>query len=1415
MSTLLKRFASIFAGFALALFVAGPGIAQGQTVEELQAQIQQLLQTIAQLQAQLAALQGQQPQMGGGLPAACVGITSFDRNLTIGSRGADVRCWQALLNTDPGTLVASSGPGSPGQETMYFGPLTADATKRFQEKYADEILAPLGLTSGTGFFGPSTRAKANQLLQQLAQQPATPSTPEEMPSTPEEQPQPEPEAEGGWEFTNLSNPEDVILAPTGAQGIEFLRFKIRAQEDGTLESLAFKRVGVGTTSDFGRFFLFKGDTRITNGRRLNSETHLVTFSNLDLQLQAGQEVELALVGSISSGAASGRASYFRVDSADAGDIDTSNLVGIRGPAITVATVSTGTVQISSSGTLENPTLGEVGARLARFRLRNTGGEDVVIQRLILEQTGSIDPEGLDNLVIRDSGGNIVASSEGIQVIRGASDLATFIFDPPFELEQGDSEIFTVFGDVTGAAQTGDTIRFQVETPLDLLAVGQDYGFGAQVVDTAPPFPATFQSLTVEGGQVTFNFMNSPTTRSVLAGGSDIHLLDFNVTAEERAEITSFPVVLYADDDGDGDPFDGAANAALNDASGLVGATQNNLRNIRVIDRNTGNTVMGPEELSGTNDASEVITFTDPVVIEPGQTLELALVVDVDSNMASGTEIGADLDLDGSSGTLAIEDINGDPVTDIVPNSDIRSNVQTVTTSSLNVGLNSTPTSDDVIAGTDDFTALGLRFTAGDASDVTITSLTLTAYVDDNGDGNFGAGGEGATQASELVASVRLVDSAGNQQGSARSVPSTGGAIVFDDLNFTVPAGGVATLFAVVDVVNNAPAGKRFAFDIANASDVVAQDSEGDNVSLSLPPFDPPNDCDNTCDIFHTVRSAGTLAISAAGDTPDSQILLTGQDGVELAAFDFDVLYEDFVVQRLTLEVKDAGASPGGVTDVFGDVFLYDAQGNLLQQGSFDASGKWILSNETDGLFTASEDFKLIVKADITPLNKATGAGADSGDRPYIRLLVDTAGAGDPGVEFKAVGVSSGTTITDENNLGTSLVVTDNNPSSADTDVAGDEMLVRNAKPVVTENAIASVLQNGSGIDLLSFNVSSATGSGDDVYLKQVVIELTLNDSGADVANNLTVSNFRWKESGIDKTSDVEIRRADNGNDLTANSIAQANGTSGTYRVVVIYKDGKEPQIPAGSSKSFTLSADLSNVDIGDDSITTRLLNDLVHISNNYTSYFVGSDNVNSRIYLADDGANKSVFYDVDGDGKFTATDVELGNSGASAAFGTTGTQPAGARIIRKQADGTEYQLVYDVNGDTTAGADTFNNTADDIVLATDSGGFNPNNAANDESVSVVNLRRVSAGSDFGIFDDVDNNFKYSSATEDLLAGSTGVINNNTEVFGGWIGSGNKSLNFIWSDDSAPLHSTNSPDWTNGYLVNQPDADLDDISHTLQ
>jgi peptidoglycan hydrolase-like protein with peptidoglycan-binding domain len=118
------------------------------TVEELIAKIQEISLLISQLQEELARMQAQE--------ASCA---SIDKNLSFGlTDDAQVKCLQEFLKSQ-GTEIYPEG-----LVTGNFLTLTRQAVERFQQRYADEILAPLGMNSPTGIVGPNTRRKINEIL---------------------------------------------------------------------------------------------------------------------------------------------------------------------------------------------------------------------------------------------------------------------------------------------------------------------------------------------------------------------------------------------------------------------------------------------------------------------------------------------------------------------------------------------------------------------------------------------------------------------------------------------------------------------------------------------------------------------------------------------------------------------------------------------------------------------------------------------------------------------------------------------------------------------------------------------------------------------------------------------------------------------------------------------------------------------------------------------------------------------------------------------------------------------------------------------------------------------------------------------------------------------------------------------------
>jgi len=223
-----KLTTSLLAGvFALSMVVSP---VFGQSVEELQAQIQQLLAIIAQLQQQIATLQGGQ---------GTTGTYCFNTDLYQGLTSNDVRNLQIVLGVTP--------------TTGYFGSITKSAVKRFQAQY--------GIPQ-TGYVGPLTRAKLNELYCT----PVTPTTTTLPGGTTTTTTTVVAPSYGTLEVSSypVSNPQTTLY---GGQEYELLAAKFKAVgSDITLKKVALRVVHASNDAfpwqAFTTLALYDGSTKL-------------------------------------------------------------------------------------------------------------------------------------------------------------------------------------------------------------------------------------------------------------------------------------------------------------------------------------------------------------------------------------------------------------------------------------------------------------------------------------------------------------------------------------------------------------------------------------------------------------------------------------------------------------------------------------------------------------------------------------------------------------------------------------------------------------------------------------------------------------------------------------------------------------------------------------------------------------------------------------------------------------------------------------------------------------------------------------------------------------------------------------------------------------------------------------------------
>jgi len=967
--------------------------------------------------------------------------------------------------------------------------------------------------------------------------------------------------------------------PQSASNVPFSKYNFTASNDGAviIQSIIVTRNGVGSASDFSRVYLYDGTSRLTSGKTVNSSSNQATFTNLNYTVLAGTTKTLTVVADIAS---SGNNNYLSI--ASASDVTTngasvSGSFPVSGNTMNIVAVTAGTIVVAKNGTITNPTIGQQDVKIAQFQL-SPSDEDVDLEQINLTVKGTISGNEVTDLKLYYNDGTLLASDNALD----SNELAEFVLNSPYRIADGNDKIFYVTADLEG--KNAETVNSYLANDTDLVARGATYGFGAGVTRTSydnTTAGTDSSQVTLQGGDVTFS-LNGPVASDVSVNSNDVEVLNVTLTTQSAITVKQIDLVVES-------VLSGAADNDSDNGDLIRGdSTEANIKDIKIRD-GSGNTLMGPNSLTvsdDTGDVDQTLSFTDSFDMAAGESKVLSITIDIDNDAPDDQEYRVTLDIDTN---LDIEDSEGNTLatTNIVPSTDLVGNTFTTKSATLTVAKSSSISSATKVRGTNEVELLATSFTAGSASEITITSLSLTGYIDSsvatagnctaNTDFAAGSDDDQASSASEctyyfkdVVTSLSIYDgsvSASNKIGSTKSA-NTSGVATFDGLSWTIPASETKTLIVVGDLSNSGTygtAGTRIKVDFATpSSDITSQDQDSNDISASgSAPNGTTTDTVGTYAQI-TLSNGGTLAADIPTDTPNTDIAIAGGSGSSFSKIKLTASREGFIASKLALK-NSFSSTVGDYDDNISAIYLTyptnatggatETKAGTLTNGIATFSGLNVYVPDPD--IAGNNNYAIIeVTAD---LNSTANSQSDAGDAPSFTLSL----AGD----FEATGISSGNKIyeqtlgiTDASSAVASGVLLNGAVSSASatsltvdtTDattvlVAGDIILINSEAIYVSSVDSATALTVIRGVN----NTTAATHADNDAISVYGTADTTLDVLATNAMNvqgtKLTLAAQTPAHGGqnsseevmkftatADSNGDAQVRQGDV-NDATANT----------------------------------------------------------------------------------------------------------------------------------------------------------------------------------------------------------------------------------------------------------------------------------------
>ncbi len=871
---------------------------------------------------------------------------SFTRDLTVGSKGADVTCLQNAL------IAAGDMTGT---ATGYFGAITKAAVMKWQTSAS--------VTPAAGYFGAKSRAAFGSSSSSTTTTTTTGGTTTTTTGT-------------GLTVAAGSQPGNS-LAPQGTSRVPFTRFTLTAGNDGdvSVNGITVQRTGLGSDAAFSGVILVDEATgmQLGNSQTFNSN-HQTTIGGTFV-VPRGTTRSYLVAGNMAADESghSGEAPSVSVVAVNTAATVAGSLPIVGASQTINSTLTTGSVTVATSNSFasnsnQSPNIGDTGRKTTGLRLTAGSAEDLTLKWVRFNQTGSVSSTDLANVAVNIAGTAypLTVSSDGKYY---AASLGSGVV-----ITKGNQVDMYVSYDVVGGNSSGRSVIFDVDKNTDIFAVGNTYGYGVSPAAGVSAVPTTRGTITITSGTpYVYATQDSIVGASVttIAKANEVPAQNIAVNLQNQP-LGGFVVDLKGE------------NMTVQSLAVTVatssGSGTGTLTSVSLVNEN-GAVVAGPYDA---NAAGTTITFSSSITFPTGRHV-YTIKGKVNSSIGNGTVYTLSTTPSGWGSPKG--DVSGNAIS-LASNGVFSMNAMTVKTGAVVIGRATSPASQNLVSGGTGTLMANFQFDASQSGEdvrfATAKVKLLTGAL---------AGDESKLTSCQLFDGSTALNTGSNVLNPSTATATSTvdfytGSITLDN-PVTVAKGTVKTLGMRCNISSTADNNSTFSWDVQDATNwTFTGATSGTTITNATDALDSA--------VTVTVGT-GSATVALGADTPGYAIASSGSTGVTDGTFKFRATNESVNLTKLGLQIAAGSIASSSASDLV-KVSIFNG---TTQVGTAYFTGNATVATSTftsPVLLTKDADTVLTVKVDLASINSSAAV-------PFSGHLVKV-----DFLNAEGTGASSGTTI---------------------------------------------------------------------------------------------------------------------------------------------------------------------------------------------------------------------------------------------------------------------------------------------------------------------------------------------------------------------------------------------------------------------